>query len=85
MEICPYMGSHWDSETPYTAPDSGNRCFARSEPVRVLLLFSKEVTGARIGRIYQHSNCYGDFRSCGYFRSKKDRSEDAQVSPGSAR
>lgn len=83
MEICPYMGSHWDTETPYTAPDSGNLCFARSEPVRVLLLFSKELVGVRIGRVYQHSNCYGDFRRCGYFRSKEDESEVAQVSPES--
>jgi hypothetical protein len=71
MEICPYMGSHWDTETPYTVPDSGNRCFAKSESVRVFLLFSRDVLGIRINRSFQHSNCYGDFRHCGYFRERE--------------
>ena len=83
MEICPYMGSHWDTETPYTAPDYGNRCFAKSETVRVLLLFSREVPGVRIKLAFQDSNCYGDFRHCGYFRDRQNENEVVQTSPGS--
>jgi len=83
MEICPYMGSHWDSGTPYTAPDHGNRCFAKAETVRVLLLFSREVPGVRIKLSFQRSNCYGDFRHCGYFRDRRDENEALQASPGS--
>lgn len=81
MEICPHLGSHWDADTPFTAPDTGNLCFARSEPVRVLLLFSKDLVGVRIGRAFQHANCYGDYRRCEHFRAKADELALAQAAP----
>ena len=82
MEICPHMGSHWDSETPFTSPDPGNRCFAKSEPVRVFLLFSREILGVRIQHSFQQSNCYGNFGSCEYFQARQFEKDTEQAPSG---
>lgn len=76
-------GIGWDVDTPYTAPDTANRCFARSEPVRVFLLFSKDNPGARIAINHQRSSCYGDFQHCVSFQAKETGQEVGPAVVGS--
>ncbi len=66
-EVCPYLGTHWDSSIYSTVPDMRNRCYAQKKQRGVFSFI--EYYGNRIEKTFQLDNCYSDYKLCPYYRS----------------
>ena len=79
--LCPYLGSWYDSSIRFTEPDQGNRCYARFSKIRRFWIFRKRKAGVWIEMDLQRSVCYDNYDNCRYFKNMSMREETFLVEP----